>query len=238
LRTADVLYLAFIAGLLLVDHFVLWPMFVARAKADPGRARVRLWSGWMIVLWALVAAGVALWLSEARAWGSLRLVTPHGWRLWFALGLVAAVAIASARPVVRIARNRRTKRVKVASPDVERLAPHTRTELGLWVGLSLSAGFCEEFVFRGYLIWAFQPSLGLLGAAVLSLVVFALAHAYQGTQGVLSAGIAGCVLTLVVLVFGSLWPAIALHALVDTGQGLVAWLVFRRPLGEAGPGAT
>ena len=229
----DLLYLALIGLLLLGDHFVLWPTFLRGSQVNPGRARLWLWSRWMIMLWTLVAAGVVLWLSEARTWESLRLITPHGWRLWVAMGLALALVIAHGPPVVRIARSKRPRRVKMGSPDAVRLAPHTGSELGWWVGVSLSAGFCEEFVFRGYLIWAFQPSLGLWGAAALSLVVFALAHAYQGARGVLATGAVGSGLTLVVLVLGSLWPAIAVHALVDIGQGLVAWLVLGKSVTTA-----
>ena len=54
----------------------------------------------------------------------------------------------------------------------------------------------------------------------------------QGVNGILSTGIVGTLLTLVVLIFGSLWPAIALHALVDIGSGLVAWLALRQVQGE------
>ena len=165
MTTPDSLYLALIAILLLLDYFVLWPKFLRRSQANQGRARLWLWSGWMILLWTLIAAGVALWLFEARAWGALRLTIPHGWRLWGAIGLVLALAIIYARTVVRIARSKRPRRIKTGNAHVERLAPHTRSELGWWVAVSLSAGFCEEFVFRGYLIWAFQPVFGLWGAA-------------------------------------------------------------------------
>jgi hypothetical protein len=54
----------------------------------------------------------------------------------------------------------------------------------------------------------------------------------QGVKGILSTGIVGTLLKLVVLIFGSLWPAIALHALVDIGSGLVAWLALRQVQGE------
>jgi CAAX protease family protein len=226
--TADLLYLALIAIGLFVDHFVLWPTFLRRSQADPSQARLWLWSGWMILLWTLVATGVALWLFEARTWEALRLTIPRGWRLWSSIGLVFALPITYARTVVRVTRRRRSRRIKVGNPHVEKLSPHTRSELGWWVALSLSAGFCEEFIFRGYLIFAFQPMLGLWGAAMFSVVVFAAGHAYQGAKGVLATGIVGSLLTLVVLISGSLLPAIALHALVDIGQGLVAWLVFRR----------
>lgn len=234
MTTTDLLYLALIAILSLLDYFVLWPTFLRRSQADPGRARTWLWSSWMIMLWALVAAGVVVWLIEARALGSLRLITPHGWRLWGAIGLVLVLAMTYGRTVLRIARSKRQKRIKLANPQVEKLAPHTRSELGWWVALSLSAGFCEELIFRGYLIFAFQPMLGLWGAAAFSVVVFAVAHAYQGRKGILGAGIVGGLLTLVVLISGSLLPAMALHALVDIGEGLVAWLVLRQVQGEDG----
>jgi membrane protease YdiL (CAAX protease family) len=232
MATTDSLYLALIAVILLLDYFVLWPTFLRRSQADPGRARTWLWSSWMIMLWTLVAAGVVVWLIEARALGSLRLITPHGWRLWGAIGLVLALAMTYGRTVLRIARSKGQKRIKLANSHVEKLSPHTRSELGWWVALSLSAGFCEEFIFRGYLIFAFQPLLGLWGAAAFSVVVFAVAHAYQGVKGILGTGIVGGLLTLVVLISGSLLPAIALHALVDISQGLVAWLVFRKVQGE------
>src|SRR5262249_26530998 len=159
------------------DHFVLWPAFLRRSLAEPSRARVFLWSGWMIMLWTLVLVGIALWLVEARPWATLRFVIPQGWRLWGSIGLALGMAIPPARTIIRIARSKRSKRIKMGNPHVEKRSPHTRSEMGLWMAVSLSAGFCEEFIFRGYLIWAFQPMFGLWGAAAFSLVVFALAHA-------------------------------------------------------------
>jgi membrane protease YdiL (CAAX protease family) len=224
----DFLYLALIAILLLLDYFVLWPVFLRRSQTDPGRARIWIWSAWMTMLWTLVAAGIAVWLIEARAWGALRLISPHGWRLWGAIGLVLALAMTYGRTVLRIARSKRPKRIKLGNPHAEKYSPHTRSELGWWMALSLTAGFCEEFLFRGYLIWAFQPMFGLWGAAAFSVAVFAVAHAYQGVKGILGTGIVGILLTLVVLISESLLPAMALHALIDIGQGLIAWLVLRQ----------
>lgn len=181
-----------------------------------------------MLLWTLTAVGVALWVVKGRDWAALRLVPPQGWRLWAAIGLVLALAIVQSRPVIRIGRSASQKRIKIGSAHAAMLSPHTRPELLWWIALSLSAGFCEEFVFRGYLIWVFQPWLGLWGASALSVVVFALAHAYQGGKGILATGAIGLFLTLVVLGFGSLWPAIVLHALIDIAQGLLAWVVLRR----------
>jgi membrane protease YdiL (CAAX protease family) len=186
-------------------------------------------------LWTLVAAGVALWMLERRSWSELRFVAPHGWRILGTIGLLLVVAIFYARQVAAIARaGRSNKRIKFPK-DVARRAPHTRAELAWWIALSVSAGFCEEFICRGYLIWVFQPALGLWLAAAVSLIVFAAAHAYQGAKGVFAVGVVGGVLTLIVLVFGSLVPAIAVHMLTDAAEGFVAWLALRDvSAGDAG----
>jgi membrane protease YdiL (CAAX protease family) len=232
---ADALYLTFIALGLSFDSFVLWPRFLRRSDAEPARARVLLWSSTIVFLWTLVAAGVALWMLERRSWTELRLVAAHGWRIPGTIVLLLAVAIFYARTVATIARARRSnKRIKLPK-NVAKRAPHTRAELAWWLALSVSAGICEEFICRGYLIWVLQPALGLWFAAAASLIVFTAAHAYQGAKGLVAVGIAGGLLTLIVLIFGSLVPAMAVHVLVDAGEGLVAWLALRdMPAGHDG----
>lgn len=233
MTTPDLAYVAFIAVVLLFDHLVLWRTFLRRSRTDPAGARQWIWSSWITMLWTLAAAGIALWLLEGRGWDSLRMVGPRGWRRWGALGLTLALLFTYARTVARVARLPGEKRIKLGKQfgKLAAMLPHTRAELGWFVALSLTAGFCEEFIFRGYLLVVFRPMLGLWGAAALSVLAFAVAHAYQGRRGVLSAGLVGAALTLIVLGLGSLYPAIALHAILDIGQGLVAWLVLRR-----GPG--
>lgn len=226
MKTPDFLYLALIAIGLSIDGFVLWPTFLRRSQVDPARARLRLWSSWMCMLWTLVAAGIALWLFEERAWAPLRFNVPRGWRFLGSIALVLAFAIANARTITKVARSKPSRRIRMPN-HAAKMAPHTRSELGWFVALSLSAGICEEFIFRAYLIWAFQSLLGLGGAAALSIAVFAAAHAYQGARGVIGTGVVGVLLTLVVLISGSLLPAIVLHALIDIGQGFAAWLVLR-----------
>ena len=239
MTTADAWYLALIATGLGIDSFVLWPSFLRRSEVEPARARVWLWASTIVFLWTLVIAGVALWMVERRSWTELRLVAPHGWRIVATIGLLLAVALFYARSVAAIARARRSnKRIKFPK-NVARRAPHTRAELAWWLALSVSAGICEEFVCRGYLIWVLQPVLGLWFAAAASLIVFAAAHAYQGAKGVVAVGVVGAVLTLIVLAFGSLVPAMAVHVLADAGEGFVAWLALRDvPAGHDGASAT
>ena len=224
----DASYVALIMIGLAIDSLVLWPRFLRRSDADPARARVWLWSSTILFLWTLAGTGVAVWIIERRTWTELRFVTPHGWRLLGTIGLLLAVALFYAKPVATIARARRSnKRIKFPK-DAARRSPHTRADLAWWMVVSLSAGFCEEFIFRGYLIWVLEPTLGLWFAAAVSLTAFAMAHAYQGARGMVAVGVVGGLFTFIVLVFGSLVAAIAVHTLIDVGEGAVAWLALRQ----------
>jgi membrane protease YdiL (CAAX protease family) len=229
----DWAYVALIVATLLVDHFAVWAAFRRDSQIDPPRARVRLWSRWMIMLWTLAVVGIALWTSAGRAWPMLGLTVPTTWRFGAGITLAVAFAALQAASATRIARTPALRtRLRTQFGTLAVVLPHTRPELGRFIAVSLTAGFCEEFVFRGYLIWAFQPWLGWWGAAGLSLLAFVAAHAYQGVAGLLRVGLVGAVLTLVVAIFGSLWPAIALHALLDIGSGVAAWLVLREEVIE------
>jgi membrane protease YdiL (CAAX protease family) len=228
MTTPDVLCLTLIAAWLVFDHFVVWRIFLRRTQVDPARARPWLYRALVAELWSAAAFVVSVWAYEGRRWADLRLIAPRGWRLWVSLGLVVALTAALAATIVRLARLRRRKRIKVRGGGPAH-APRTRSELAWWAAVSLSAGFSEELIFRGFLIRAFRPMLGLWGAAALSLAVFAAAHAYHGVRGALAVGVVGALLTAVVLVFGSLWPAVAMHLLIDLQQGFAAWLVLQKP---------
>ncbi|MBP3960039.1 CPBP family intramembrane metalloprotease [Gemmata sp. G18] len=226
----DLLYVAlFAAAVPLYDYVVSWPAFRRRLQTDPTRAKTRFWAmsiGW---IWALVAIGSALWLSNDRSWAALGFSVPGGWRLWASVALVQLLVTYVALTIVTVARDpaaRASVREQIGKLTAATM-PRTRAELYWFGGVALTAGFCEEFLFRGYFIWVFAPWIGWWGAAAVSVLVFAGLHAYQGWSGVLRVGILGVFFTLVVAIFNSLWPAIALHALVDLHGGILAWLALR-----------
>ncbi len=115
-------------------------------------------------------------------------------------------------------------------PDlVYRLMPHTPREK-LWAVLILSptAAFCEEFLFRGYLLTQFDDWLhSLIWAWIVSSIAFGLAHFYQGWSGMIRAGLLGAVLAYPVVRWGSLYPAMLAHWLIDSVAllWLGAWMV-------------
>jgi membrane protease YdiL (CAAX protease family) len=154
-------------------------------------------------LWAQAACVALLWLLLHRSPALLGLKTTTGWQLWVSVAVVSVFALLLAVAIIRLARLVRRKRVKLPKDAAVR-SPHSPSELRWWAAVSLSAGFCEELIFRGFLIWLFQPWLGWWGSAGLSLLAFAAAHAYQGIRGVIAVGAVGALLTLVVFACGSL----------------------------------
>ena len=195
-----------------------------------------LWTQSIVGGWALVAVGAALWMSTDRSWKSFGFSVPAGWRLWTSIALFLLVAGYQVLAVVTLARSSAERAgVRKQFETFAAVMPRTRTELRRFGGVSLTAGFCEEFLYRGYFIAVFSQWLGWWGAAAVSLPFFAGGHAYQGWSGVLRTGITGGIFTVVVAVFESLWPAIALHAVVDVGGGTMAWLALRDEASDAGP---
>ncbi len=226
----DLLYVALFAIVLpLLDYLVVWPALQRKIDVDPVRAKNRFWVFVIVSSWIVVAAGAALWISNNRSWADLGFNIPEGWRLWLAIALVLLVIAYIFQASAAVARDpgvRATVRSQMTGKTAD-LLPRTKREVVLFGGVSLTAGFCEEFLFRGYFLWALAPWLGWWGAAALSLIIFAGAHAYQGWNGVLRTGIVGLLYTLIVAMCGSLWPAIILHFLWDFGMGFIAWLALR-----------
>lgn len=103
------------------------------------------------------------------------------------------------------------------------LLPQSGRERLAFLGLSITAGICEELVFRGFLIPAIGSAIGALGlAAVIAAAVFGLVHAYQGFGGAVRAALLGAMLSLPLLVAGSILPAVLAHAAIDVIGGY--WL--------------
>ncbi len=224
----DWLYMALTAVLLAVDHFLAWPAFLRRSGVNETAPRLRLWLWWMSLLWVLTAIGLLLWYMNKRSLALLGMSMPVDWRLWGSAALVIGFVLIQARSAWFIAKLPGPKpKLRAQLGELSEILPHSSVELWVFMVVSVSAGICEEFLFRGYLIWAFGLTLGWWGAAALSLALFAAAHSYQGKSGALRAGIGGGLLTLLVAASGSILPAIVLHTLMDASSGVVAWLILR-----------
>jgi uncharacterized protein len=98
------------------------------------------------------------------------------------------------------------------------LLPRTAGERRLFTAVGVTAGVCEEWLYRGFFLAVVSALAGGLPTGllvVIAAVAFGLAHAYQGPAGVLTTGLLGGVMAALYLQTGSLLLPILLHAAID-----------------------
>lgn len=105
------------------------------------------------------------------------------------------------------------------------MLPHRGTEVVLWIALSITAGICEEMIFRGYLQGQFiaLTKNGPYGI-VISAIAFGAAHAYQGLRMVILISLFGAMFGILAYWRGSVRPGIIAHAWQDSFSGVLASL--------------
>jgi len=111
----------------------------------------------------------------------------------------------------------------------EPLMPHTVAERWRFHAVSITAGVCEETLFRGFLLWYFAMWVGVWPAAVLSSIVFGLGHVYLGVKQIPNTAIVGLLMAAIAILSGSLWPAMLLHAAIDWNSGDIGFHVLNTP---------
>ena len=192
-----------------------WSARRQRRDRRPG-ARRRRYLRTTVLEWALAAAAVGLVLAAPGLdLGDLGFDWPRAsaYTLVGALGLVLSVVLLAGLRC-RVDRGARL----VATPEVDALLPRTAVERRGFARLALTAGVCEELLYRGFLlavVVAEAPELGPWRLVLVSALAFAVAHTYQGVAGMLTAGVLGAGFGVLFLGTGSLLLPVLLHVLVD-----------------------
>jgi membrane protease YdiL (CAAX protease family) len=177
-------------------------------QASPsGRQTIQLYASALIVEWASV---FYVWKGTRRHNVSLSSLVGGRWQSPAAIA--TDVAIAAALWGVWIG-------IESALPGgnaVQSLLPRTTIEYAIWMLVAVSAGFCEELVFRGYFQRQFHALTGSAAAAVvLQALVFGVGHFYEGGWAVAQITLYGILFGLLATWRNSLRPGILAHAWSD-----------------------
>lgn len=223
------LFLAILGvGWPIYDYFVDWPKFQRAVREHAARARVSFYRGTILFQWILTSIAMGLSLHACRSWSELGLQGLAGWRLGLSAVVALMLAAQYAIGATRLARSANTRsRIRDKTGNLATMLPHTVTEFAWSVPLSITAGICEEFLFRGYFPAVLAPWLGWWGAAALAAPAFGLLHAYQGLTGIVGTTLIGIVMAAVVAGTRSIVPAMVLHALIDLGSMTALWICYR-----------
>jgi membrane protease YdiL (CAAX protease family) len=191
-----------------------------RALGTDPRALLHRYRRTMLVEWSLLAAALAL---VAAAPGLDRADTGVRWPRLTGGGapytLVGIAGLALSALLLAALRTRVDRGAAVTAPaEVIALLPRTTRERRAFAAVAVTAGVCEEALYRGVLLGlatALAPGLAPARLALLSAVAFGLAHTYQGPLGVLTTAVLGGCLAVLYLGSASLLLPVLYHLLVD-----------------------
>jgi hypothetical protein len=114
---------------------------------------------------------------------------------------------------------------------VSKLGPKTPAEMLAWTALCITAGICEEFIFRGYLQQQFaRMSQRAWVGVVASALVFGCAHGYEGWSGMLLIVAFGALFSILRLMRGNVRAGMMAHAWHDFFSGVVLYALAHHKL--------
>jgi len=203
-------------------------LLLRRTSEGVADARVKSYKGVLKMHWPLTIGLLAWWLLSGNDLESLGLIpVADGWQ-WVAIGVGIFAILAQVIYLETVSRNiDKLAEIKEQIGELSNLAPQTRTEDRLFIMVSITAGVCEEILYRGLLLATLVSLAGTWPAVVLTSLIFGLGHAYQGISGIAKTGLIGLVLALLTVFSGSLFIAIVLHAVVDLTSGRIMGRALR-----------
>jgi uncharacterized protein len=193
---------------------------LAKPQVEPAE-RLSLYCSTIAFQW--LAAAVAAWRAWAHGFtaAQLGLVAPNRLRL-LAITVLGAALIVTLQwlNLRRMGRSSSPLRGTLQAL-AERILPQSAMELIPFFALAVTAGLCEEFLYRGFAMAVLSRTGMPMGAVVVSSsVLFGMAHLYQGRAGFVSTTLLGLVLGVSRAMLGSLVPMIVWHMGVDFVAGI------------------
>jgi membrane protease YdiL (CAAX protease family) len=183
----------------------------------------------MLSWWLIALVTLFLWWHLGRPFALLGFALPLGPPAVVGAILCAALVayMNGQRRVLRRMTPERRVRLRSVYGQTVAVLPRTPAEFRWFVALSITAGICEELLYRGYVFAVGAPFVTLGGVLVAGALIFGLGHAYQGFSGVLKTALAGAAFGVVYVVTGSLlWPVV-LHVLIDVQGGTIGFRLLR-----------
>lgn len=176
------------------------------------------------VLWGARKRGVTLRTLVGGRWNSpedalIDVAIAVGFWIVSALILFLAAAALGLTDITKF---------EAAKKAIDVLKPNGTLESVIWVCLSLTAGFCEEVIFRGYVQKQFFAwTRSEIAAVLLQALVFGAAHSYQGARLATVVTVYGMLFGVLAALRRSVRPGMMAHAMQDTLSGLVRNIPMR-----------
>jgi membrane protease YdiL (CAAX protease family) len=178
--------------------------------------------GWTIAGQWVITCLVA-WRALARGLSASNLGLANRGGVNTILGSLALALIAGALHWLNLRRVGKSpgKAADLMRSLAHRILPVNSVELLPYCVLAVTAGVCEEFLYRGFAMGALSHvGFPAWAVVILTAVLFGLAHAYQGRSGILGTFVMGIFFGVVRLAYDTLIPVVIMHAIVDLVAGI------------------
>jgi membrane protease YdiL (CAAX protease family) len=122
-------------------------------------------------------------------------------------------------------------RMKSGMDSIKFMLPEGPLEMVFWVLLSITAGICEETIFRAYLQRQFTAwTRSLPVGVVLSAAFFGAGHIYQSGRQAILIGVYGLLFGALAAARRSVKPGMMAHAWHDSVAGILSSILAKRHL--------
>ena len=225
----------FVVILIILGILVPWrgAVLIRELLARPdlnSRERLALYISTATFQWVLTA--LVYWRYLARGYTNLQLGigVPDVFRSVIAAGILSIILTVNQLASVRfLSRLPHDKRGFVAE-FARRMMPHAGSEILGFTALVATVAVCEEFLYRGFVQAVFSGIAGPVVAMVVSSVLFAVGHIYQGRRGLLATFVVGVLFAVARQWTGSLIPSIIAHFVTDFCAGIASWKWLMDPV--------
>jgi membrane protease YdiL (CAAX protease family) len=211
-----------------------------RMAANAGRphGRLILYVATIVVDWVIVGY---IWTGLKRRGVSLRDVIGGRWRspedgfldvaiavgFWFASSLIL-VAAKLALGLASLDMGKTMGEVSELKKTLGFIVPQGAPEMVAFVALTMTAGFCEELIYRGYFQQQFRAWSNNLALAIVAQgILFGASHGYQGWKFMVLIAIYGCLFGILAAWRNSLRPGMMAHAWQDLFSGIALKVAMR-----------
>ncbi|SHF08162.1 hypothetical protein SAMN05444392_10794 [Seinonella peptonophila] len=185
--------------------------FIFQVKQTPTK-RFALYIRWGAILW-----GITLYFFMISYLYQIKIDWWHSFD-GFPLYLVIGSIVGSFVPILLAFINEPFRKRMVLQLELyQDFLPATTKDKWGWAFLSFSAGFCEELLFRVYLLYLFLDywHIPIWLAILFSTIIFGMAHWYQGWRGVIVTSMLGFLLAVIFVWTKSIVVCMILHFLID-----------------------
>lgn len=172
-----------------------------------------------MIQWMGVFLVLGIWIFNGRSLSDIGFNPGKYDSLVWVLVVIASVAYLGDMFLQLQTKTSREKTIAKLTSDVS-FMPNDWKTFKVFTLVALTAGVCEEIIFRGFMVNYVnslfgQNPMGKYTAILLPAIIFGILHLYQGHRSVLKIIVGGILFCMIYYLSGSLYLPMLIHFLID-----------------------